>query len=243
MNNMKNMIKGITRQYSNIKIDVSARNDGTMKNGKIINFKNVKNFLYKNNIPFKNTIFMHQVHGNNVEKVRDNSNCIIQNTDGIMTRKQGIFLGVFTADCIPLLFFNTKQNIVGAVHAGYKGILKGVVENMLLKIREEKIDMNDIHVIIGPSIRKCCYDVPEERVHEFIRKFPDFKYFYTRKRDRYFLDIQSIVVQVLLKNGIMNDNIHDGNICTQSNVSKYFSYRGDDDISYGEFVSIIGIGI
>ena len=83
---------------------------------------------------------MQQVHGNKVKVVKKTDRGgIIAEIDGMVTREQEIILGVGTADCMPIIFFEPSRQIIGIAHAGWRGVLLGVVNNVLKQMTKLEI--------------------------------------------------------------------------------------------------------
>lgn len=217
----------------------SKRNDGTMKENKTPHSQHIAKFLKHNNLSFENSFFMKQVHGNTISVIDDTSKNYIENVDGLVTKEKGKTLIVFTADCVPVVMYDQKEGIIGAAHAGYKGILLGVVEGLIEKMKERGSQTENISVCIGPSIRGCCYDVQKERVEQFEKKYPMFKNIISQKNKKHFLSLDNVVLQILLKNRIKQKNITVDPDCTSCLEDKYFSYRKNTKETYGEFITTI----
>jgi len=218
---------------------LSQRSDGPMKKNKRPDKENLGKFFKKNNLRLEDAFFMKQVHGNGIVEVDNESEHYIENIDGMVTKERNKTLAIFTADCVPVVMYDNKNNCIGAAHAGYKGILLGVVENLLEKMKEIGAETENIQVFIGPSIRGCCYDVPQERVEQFEKKYPTFKNMYTKKNRNLLLQLDHIVTQIALQNGIKQSNITTDPDCTGCSEKKYFSYRKESKETYGEFITTI----
>merc|ERR1712127_925629 len=102
---------------------------------------------------------MHQTHSNKViivnKKNQKNRNF---KSDAIITKMSGYGLGVVTADCVPVILYDVKNNIVGCIHAGWKGAISGIIENTLKKLKKLNSD-NKIFASIGPCIGQNSYEV------------------------------------------------------------------------------------
>ncbi|MDB5619620.1 peptidoglycan editing factor PgeF [Tardiphaga sp.] len=90
--------------------------------------------------------------------------------DAIVTRVEGLALGVTTADCGPVLFVDPKSRVIGAAHAGWKGAFTGVLEATIHAMEKLGADRSDMTVAIGPLIRQPSYEVGAEFVESFVRK-------------------------------------------------------------------------
>lgn len=111
--------------------------------------------------------FMEQVHGNHVEVIND----LIQpspTADALVTTNPKMALAVMVADCIPLLLAN--QGSVAAVHVGRKGLLNGVSQKAIVKMRE--LDSSPVSAVMGPSICGRCYEVSPDVYAEVTQVFP-----------------------------------------------------------------------
>jgi len=223
----------------NIIHGVSTKFFGSIKNNGNINKKNLKGFLDAIHLEVKSVVFPEQVHGSSVVTIDDSKKQFIQNADGLITVTKNVFLGVVTADCLPVIFYDEKMGIVGIAHAGYKGILKGILKNMVMSFKKLGSDTKNILVAIGPSIGVCCYDVSIERVEMFENAFKGIKTHKIRN-GKYFLDLKNVANKVLLKEGIQEKNIEISPICTKDSLNKFFSFRGEGPENFGEFVTVVG---
>lgn len=231
----------IFRRFPNIAHGISTRKFGSMKKGRMINYRNFVKFADILRINSDKTVFMKQVHGNKVKIVKNAEKKLVNNVDGVITKLKRVFLCVTTADCLPIVFYDTKNQIVGALHAGYRGILSGILEQMFSNLKKIGSYEKDIVVVVGPSIGACCYNVDFERIKKFESRFPDFSGMYKHKDGQYYLDLKKVVLKILLKLGLKENNIEVSPICTKSNVDRFYSYRGDTKETFGEFVTVIGM--
>ena len=113
------------------------------------------------------TMYMNQVHGNEVEVVTALGNAT-PTCDALITTVPGITLAVLTADCIPLLL--SSKNVVAAVHVGRRGLINGVARKTVEKMRE--LGSGAITGTLGPSICGTCYEVDQKTFDEVISVFP-----------------------------------------------------------------------
>jgi YfiH family protein len=92
--------------------------------------------------------------------------------DGLMTNLRGVFLGIQTADCVPILVADVRRRAVAAFHAGWRGTLARIVERGIGTMRLRYGSRpQDMVAVVGPSIGPCCYAVGEEVRHEFESQF------------------------------------------------------------------------
>ena len=194
--------------------------------------KNRINLCKKLGLDISNLFYMNQVHGSNVEIIDKNSLRLIDNCDGIITNERDISLMVMVADCIPILFFDKKKGVIAAVHAGRNSTFLKISEITAKKMIEKfNCNVDDIEVIMGPSIQKCCYEVSEELV-DIVKK--SFGEEFCNGR---FIDLQGINKLILNNIGIYNITI--SYTCTKCSKEPYFSFR--EDKNCGRFAAIISI--
>lgn len=198
-----------------------------------------------------------QVHGGRVAVIgeddrgrgsRDRESAI-QDTDGLLTNVPGVLLTSFYADCVPLYFWDPVQNVVGLAHAGWKGTVAGIAENMVRQMTEEYGSRpENIRTAIGPSIGDCCYEV-DDRVMNHVRAL-ELKYevvhsdaplpFTDKGKGKYMLNLKEINRHIMIKAGILTDHIECTSWCTSCRNDLFFSYRKDGGTT-GRMASWIGM--
>lgn len=192
--------------------------------------KNRKNLALKLGYNYEDLVYMNQIHSANIIVVDENSPKLVDNCDSIITRSKNLPLMVMVADCIPILMFDDKQGIIAAIHAGRNSTFLEISKKTA-EIFIEKFSSNpeDINVVFGASIQKCCYEVSDELSkiveNSFGKEFVENNY----------IDLQGINKKQLNDLGIKNIEI--SNICTKCGDKSYFSYRKDKKT--GRFAGII----
>ena len=83
--------------------------------------------------------------------------------DAIITNVKNVIIGVFTADCVPVILVDEENKVIAAIHSGWRGTFESITLKTIKKMKEE-FNTNEINIkaYIGPHIRKCCYEVSEE---------------------------------------------------------------------------------
>jgi YfiH family protein len=161
----------------------------------------------------------------------------IEDCDALITDIKGVMLTVLTADCVPILLYDKHNEIIAAVHAGWKGTKAQIVSKTVQKMKEiYHSDPKDIIAGIAPSIGRCCYEVGKDVAQYFF----DTPEGFSSKGDKYMLDLPLINKRQLLETGIPEENIEMSNICTACEVERFFSYRKEQGCS-GRFMSMIGM--
>ena len=192
--------------------------------------KNRKNLALKLGYNYEDLVYMNQIHSANIIVVDENSPKLVDNCDSIITRSKNLPLMVMVADCIPILMFDDKQGIIAAIHAGRNSTFLEISKKTA-EVFIEKFSSNpeDINVVFGASIQKCCYEVSDELSkiveNSFGKEFVENNY----------IDLQGINKKQLNDLGIKNIEI--SNICTKCGDKSYFSYRKDKKT--GRFAGII----
>lgn len=167
---------------------------------------------------------MQQIHSNIVKIVdkKDNFNTPYK-CDALVTKLKGVPLMIMSADCTPLLFSDTKKGVIAVAHAGRMGAIKNIVKNTLDTMRDKFLCLSeDIEVDLGPAICQDCYEVGEEIAQEL--KSTPYYFAIKEENKHYYLDINSILIYQLEKEGIIK--INNPKVCTSCDKN-YFSYRRD----------------
>ncbi len=168
--------------------------------------------------------YVNQVHGNSVIEVGDNSAIGCQGDgDALFTERTGTPLGVFTADCLPMLIWT--GSFVAAVHAGWKGTLADIAgETVDRLVRRFHSDPGTFNVAMGPCIGPCCLEMGEEVPELFSRAGRWNLAAFSRGR-KWHLDLRGLNTIQCLRRGVSPDRIRHFNECTFCLPEEYFSYR------------------
>lgn len=180
---------------------------------------------------YRNIIIPKQVHSGDVTIYTEAGQLI--DTDGIITNNKEFILSIQVADCIPIYFYDKKNQNIGLVHAGWRGVNLGIIENSIKQMKILGSEMIYVNVLLGPSIRQCCFEVGSE-VGELFNK----KYQLIGKGDRTQLDLQGVVIEKLINKNIHSENIFDVKECTCCS-DQYHSFRRDGDKA-GGMIAMIG---
>ncbi len=149
--------------------------------------------------------------------------------DGLVTNVKGLVLSTFYADCVPLYFVDVKNKAIGLSHSGWKGTV-GEIGRRTIETMEKEYGSKpeDILVAIAPSICRECYEVSEDVAVEFQKIFPEEEYdkiMDDKGNGKYQLDLWECNKRILLRAGILEENISVTNICTCCNSELLFSHR------------------
>ena len=174
-----------------------------------------------------------QVHGNRVRTVTCAGE--YENCDALITNVPDLFLCVSVADCVPIFLLDTKNRIVAAVHAGWRGTADGIVRSTLSLLGKEfGTNPLDLLAYVGPSAGDCCYIVGEE-----VAKFFSVEFF-RRENGKTFLNLKAANASQLEEFGIPSSRIEVSPHCTISESHLFHSYRRDGQQS-GRMMGVIGL--
>ena len=202
--------------------------------------KNLDLVSEKFGIKRENLVLMHQTHSNKViviNKKNKNKKII---ADALVTKSEGLAISVLTADCVPIILYDEINNVIGCIHAGWKGAISGIIENTLNKFKEMNIN-NKINAAIGPCIGHESYEVGLEFYNKFLKDSEINKKFFSKKNNEKFLfNLRDYVNNKLSNFGVHNiDNI---NADTFKDTDNFFSYRRSQKLKesdYGRCISTI----
>ena len=203
--------------------------------------ENAQTLLNLYQIPLTQFVGMRQIHGVTVQLIdQSNQGTLLPNTDGLVTVTTQLFLGVKAADCVPLFFYDPFKKGIAVAHAGWRGTLNNICQNVIRKLQDTGSDPENIFVGIGPHIGGCCYDVTAERAKLFLENFRDPKIAF-QNEGKWFLDIGQANKTQLLESGVKPEHIDASLTCTSCQNNLFFSYRKDNKETFGEMLGIIGI--
>lgn len=177
----------------------------------------------------KKAMFMNQTHSSNVKKVTILNSITHRNkkgfndTDALITNIKNIPLVVKTADCLPIVLHCRKSNSIACIHAGWRGIVGGIVKNTVeMMIKNYKASPKDIYVFLAPRIFLENYEVGIEVSDLFQSKI--------YKGQSCYIDIAKETILQLVTLGIGENNIEDSKLNTYTD-DRFYSYRRDGENS------------
>jgi len=202
-------------------------------------YRNINYIEKSHKIKKNHLILMKQIHSNKVKFIsaKPNSRLI---TDGIITQNKNLALGVLTADCVPILFWEKNHKMIGCVHAGWRGAFNGIIDNFIKKIKVLTKNKFKLYAAIGPCIAQKNYEVDEKFYKNFYNKNHYNSQFFKIVNKKFYFDLRKYINKKLeVYKNIKIDNIK---LDTFSNKNLFFSYRrskkeGKND--YGRCISVI----
>ena len=127
---------------------------------------------------------LNQVHGNDVHAATRDTAALRPPGDGLVTAEPGVMLGIFTADCVPILMVDSKRKIAGALHAGWRGVIADIAAAGVRAMVQLGARASDIRAAMGPSIGQCCFEVDAELGDRFGREIAGARQSYERRASR-----------------------------------------------------------
>lgn len=223
----------------------------------------IKNNNELNSIPIfkkikaKKIISLKQVHGDTGYIIKNSNDLkILQNcrTEGdyLITNLPNVFLTIFTADCLPIVMYDKKLNIIGAAHAGIRGTLKNIVLKVLLDFKKNfGSEIENLEIFFGSCAKSCCYEIQKDFIEKncleeltlinLLKNFSQINYLDNKnltkeileqsikiRDNKFYFDISLYNQLILEKAGLNKGLIHlEYNLCTICNNS-FCSHRREN---------------
>lgn len=207
----------------------------------------ILSYLRLNKVLFRKLVVAEQIHSVNVVFYESDNNKeveVLSETDGIITLEKSVVIGVRTADCIPVLYYDQKTGIIAVSHNGWRGTLKNISRRVIKTMTEHGAQKENIITVMGPAIGACCYNIDADRYHQFIEEFEtDFDSFRS-SGSSYYLDLTKLNYHLLMEAGIQKKHIDFHPFCTFCDKQRFFSFRRDykkHSDKFGEMFSFITI--
>lgn len=205
--------------------DFAAKDDLQKKNIHLNQFmKTVQN---ENKIPY----LLNQVHSDQVFVLKETSQTHEQvakiKADAIITHLKETPIGIFTADCIPILICDPQLHVAAAIHAGRKGTCQSIVNKTIMAmVSEYGCRPESLVAGLGLGIGGCCYEIDENCLSSFENKIPfDPPFVRSMGNGKFLLDLYEVNIQQAVNAGVFPENIFRSEECTFCSPMNYFSYR------------------
>lgn len=165
---------------------------------------------------FDRIFFVNQIHSGTVLRCKNDRPG--QEGDAVICRESDTLLGVFTADCVPVLVYG--NGITGFIHAGWRGFRENIFAHFFSSVPETS---SGLHAIIGPSICGNCYEIGPETADFF--QPPEL---IQEPNGSFHLDLPALARATLLAMGVLPENIYLSTECTRCGRMKFHSHRRDN---------------
>ena len=243
---LSNYNKTIAHGFFNSQAGISTGiyeglNCGLGSKDKKTNIKKNLNIVKKKiNCKQNNLLLLHQIHSNKTFKILKITNNKMYG-DGFITKKNGIALGILTADCAPILFYDPKKKIIGAAHAGWKGAFKNISKKILDDMKIWGSNIINVIAVIGPCIGYKNYEVKSDFKKKFLDKY-DCNECFVQKNSMIYFNLGKFIEKQLKENGVKNIEIIKKDTFKRKNkfYSARYSFKKNYD-DYGRNISLIMI--
>jgi len=180
-----------------------------------------RNRMLLNTLLPSEPVWLKQVHGTVVANA-DLASCLPQ-ADACIARHRDAVCVVMTADCLPVLLCDTRGSVVGAVHAGWKGLAAGVVE---ATVKAMEVAPQHLMAWLGPAISQQAFEVGDEVRAMFVDADPQAaEAFIPGQQGKWLADLYALIRLRLNSLGITQ--VYGGGFCTYRERERFFSYRRD----------------
>ncbi len=190
---------------------------------------------------FPEVVSVQQVHGTDaliLDRPVHVGERFVGGWDAILTNQPKLLVTVRTADCVPVLVADPQQRIVGAIHAGWRGAVDGIVPKVLKQMAEHfGCTVDSIQMAIGPSAGPCCYEVDGPVIEPVQARFADWDSVLTlHSEHRGKIDLKELIRRQAMESGVLRERIHTLALCTICRPEQFFSYRREGAV-HGTMVS------
>ncbi len=161
--------------------------------------------------------------------------------DSIVCEAKNVGIGILTADCAPILFYDPKKKIIGCAHSGWKGALNGIIKNTVKKFNKLNSKNSDLIAVIGPCISQKNYEVKNDFLEKFIKQDRKNEIFFKKmNNEKYTFDLRKFINKEISNLNIKKiENIE---LDTFSEERFFYSYRRsliNKEKDYGRCISVI----
>ena len=241
--NFKNIRHGFSLRYGGVSLKPwKSLNCSYFVNDNVEHVSiNKRKILY--NLGFISDFYVKQVHGNKIVNAEDYIQTkIIIEADGIICKTHNLPISITTADCAPILMVDPYNSIIGAAHAGWKGAISGVADNLINNFRINGSNLENIYAVIGPCISKESFEVKSDMINTSIKKDPISEKFFSNISNLDYFDLSAYLINKIKIAGVTNISCLGED--TYSNPERFFSHRyetNNKNAITGRMMNIIGL--
>ena len=164
--------------------------------------------------------YMNQVHGTSVGVIKEFSDEPIPNTDALFTKSNKVSLAIMSADCLPIALANAEGTEIALLHAGWRGLSAGIIQESLKKFNLEN---NDLKAWLAPCISQNKYEVGKDVYKTFMDLDQESKKnFKEVNSEKWMFDLKAEAARVLKKFKVQ---VSQSNYCTYTDDDLFYSYR------------------
>ncbi len=174
-------------------------------------------------------VWLEQTHTNLCVVVEDEPN---RHADAAITRQTNVPLAIMTADCLPIVLCNQSGTEIAAIHAGWRGLVNGIVENTLTKMQSHS---DELLAWIGPAICQNCYEIGFEMRDAFTSRYPFTNNTFKKIDSHTYANLPKMAELILNAQGIQA--VYQSGACSYELKNKFYSYRREEQT--GRMVTLI----
>jgi len=191
----------------------------------------------------KKLILLNQTHSSKFHFINKNykfNNKRIK-ADALITDVKNVAISILTADCAPILLYDSQKKIIGAVHVGWKGAYKKILSKIIKYLLKKGSSLENLHIVIGPTISQKNYEVGKEFKKKFFKQEQKNKKYFKHIKNRIFFSLNDYIKGQLESMGIINIEIIKKD--TYNRKNNFFSFRRSkkNNHDYGRNISVIMI--
>ena len=216
-------------QFSNANLRAAF----SLKSIPVKGFEGRRSFAKKLGLDPNGLVIPKQTHSTNVSFAKTVTS--IENCDGVFTDEKDIVCSIQVADCMPIYFAHCSKNVYGLVHAGWRGLVYGILKSTSQLILENGYKLHEFEIFIGPSIQKCCFEIGDDIVGNFKIQCVTP----AQENGKYKVDLQHQARREMIQIGFKKNQIKVSAECTYCSQEKYHSYRRDG-MNSGRMIGLIG---
>lgn len=196
--------------------------NGNTKNFDKNNAHHLNKLVQELKLP-NNPQWLKQYHSNHCVVIEDTTN---RTADASVTKTSNQVLAILTADCLPIVLTNLDGTEIGAIHAGWRGLSQGIIENTL---RQMKSKPEQLIAWIGPSICGQCYEVGKDVFQTYHENYSFATHFFQQlDEEKWLVNLQGLAEQIL--QNLLVSQIYQSKACTFEQNDLYYSYRRESQL-------------
>ncbi|HBP87239.1 MAG TPA: peptidoglycan editing factor PgeF, partial [Nitrospiraceae bacterium] len=181
-------------------------------------------------------VALKQIHSTRVVVIRgDKGLGTLEQTEGdaLITNQPETLVVVRTADCVPVLLVEKTKGVVGAIHAGWRGAVGGIVAETIRACADEfGAKPEHMHLAIGPSIGPCCYEVDDQVINPLRSRYPGWPGVLQETREgKGVLDLKQLIHHQIRASGVPDSQIGRVDHCTHCRSDLFYSYRREGRVN------------
>lgn len=236
----------ITHCFTLKNLDFYSNNNFYQNEDKV--YKNYEKICKKINLDASIVVRPLQTHTNCVKNIYNEIGILpkgLENVDGLITNQKNKILSVIFADCTPIFLYDPEKNVIGNIHSGWKGTVSKIGKVAIEKmIKDYGCNVQDIIACIGPTIRKCHFEVDADVKEIFEAAFNTLEIIHKGEikdgKQKYFVDTVLANIIMMKELGLKSQNIIDSNICSVCESDLIHSYRVEGNKA-GRCTSLISL--